>query len=121
MAFSLKPSFVAPNHLIGVRPDGFSILQVLPAAPGRSRLRSHHYTLCAQGRAAVAAQYLASRLRPQMSRSMIAIAESTQKGLAIFGNRSAQGASSAPAVIAFRHYLLARVPAMASDRAPSEA
>jgi TetR/AcrR family transcriptional repressor of bet genes len=112
--------FVAPNHLIDMRPDGFSILQVLPIAPGRSCLRSQHYTHGAADRPAAAAQYLASRLRPLMSRSMIAVAESTQKGLTIFGNRAAPGASIAPEVAAFRQYLLARVPAMAGHRPPAD-
>ena len=112
--------FLAPNHLIDMRPDGFSILQVLPIAPGRSCLRSQHYTHGAADRPAVAALYLASRLRPQMSPSMIAIAESTQKGLTIFGNRAAPGALPAPDVAAFREYLLARVPAMAGQRPPSD-
>ena len=114
-------SFVPPNHLIDIRPDGVSILQVLPIAPGRSCLRSHHYTLCAADRPARAAQYLASRLRPQMSRAMIAVAESTQKGLAIFGNHTARGDSTAPEVAAFRQYLLTRVPALGFDRPPSDA
>lgn len=114
-------SFVAPNQLVEIRPDGFSILQVLPIAPGRSCLRSHHYTHGSEERPAVAAQYLASRLRPLMSPSMIAVAESTQKGLTIFGNRAVQqGASSAPEVAAFRQYLLARVPALGFDRPPSD-
>ena len=112
----LHSRFVAPNHLIDSRPDGFSILQVLPIAPGRSCLRRHHYTYCRELRPAIAAQYLASRLHPQMSRSMIAVAESTQKGLAIFGNRTAQSASTHAGVAAFRQYLLARVPAMSLDR-----
>jgi TetR/AcrR family transcriptional repressor of bet genes len=115
--FAWQRRFVAPNHLIDMRPDGFSILQVLPIAPGRSCLRSHHYTHDAADRTAAAAQYLASRVLPQMSRSMIAVAESTQKGLTIFGNRAAPGA---PEVAAFRQYLLARVPAMAGHRPPSD-
>ena len=112
-----KRSFVAPNHLIDMRPDGFSILQVLPMAPGRSCLRMHHYTHAAANRAAAAAQYLASRMLPLMSRSMIAVAESTQKGLTIFGNRAAPAALEAAA---FQQYLLARVPAMAGTRPPTD-
>jgi len=119
--FSRDLTFVEPNHLVEIRPDGFSILQVLPIAPGRSCLRSHHYTHCSEDRPAVAAQYLASRLRPLMSRSMIAVAESTQKGLTIFGDRAVQqGASSAAEVAAFRQYLLTRMPALGFDRPPSD-
>jgi TetR/AcrR family transcriptional regulator, transcriptional repressor of bet genes len=115
--FGWQLRFVAPNHLIESRPDGVTIFQVLPSAPGRSWLQVHHYTLCAADRTALAAQYLASRLRPQTRRSGIAVAESTQKGLVVFGYQAAQGALSSPAATAFRKYLTARVPAMLSDRA----
>ncbi|HWX79865.1 MAG TPA: TetR family transcriptional regulator C-terminal domain-containing protein [Steroidobacteraceae bacterium] len=117
--FGWRARFVAPNHLIESRPDGFTILQVLPRAPGRCVLRAHRYTLCAAARPAAALQYLAARLRPQRSRSMIAVAESTQKGLVVLGDQAAQGTGSAPETTAFRHYLIARVPALASDRPPT--
>jgi len=118
--YNLRSRFVAPNHLIELRPDGFSILQVLPIAPGRSLMRWHHYTHCPDPRPALAAQYLASRLRPQMGRLMIAVAESTQKGFAIFGHDAAQAASSATEVTAFRQYLLAQVPALGLDQPPAD-
>ena len=118
--YNLRSRFVAPNHLIELRPDGFSILQVLPIAPGRSSVRRHHYTHCPDPRAALAAQYLASRLRPQMGRSMIAVAESTQKGLTIFGHGAAPAASSAHEVTAFRQYLLAQVPALGLEQPPAD-
>jgi TetR/AcrR family transcriptional repressor of bet genes len=118
--YTLHLRFVAPNHLIELRPDGFSILQVLPIAPGRSLIRRHHYTHCPDSRPALAAQYLASRLRPQMGRSMIVVAESTQKGLAIFGHSAARAASTATEVTAFRQYLLAQVPALGLDQPPAD-
>jgi TetR/AcrR family transcriptional regulator, transcriptional repressor of bet genes len=118
--YNRRIRFVAPNHLIELRPDGFSILQVLPIAPGRSLMRWHHSTYCPDPRPALAAQYLASRLRPQMGRSMIVVAESTQKGLAIFGHSAAQAASSASEVTAFRQYLLAQVPALGLDQPPAD-
>src|SRR5665213_3391067 len=64
MGFAWPRRFLAPNHLIEVRQDGLTILQVLPVAPGRSLLRRHHLTLCAADRPAHAAQYVASRLNP---------------------------------------------------------
>jgi hypothetical protein len=118
--FGWRAQFIAPNHLIESRPDGFTILQVLPSVPGRCLLRTHHYSVCAAARTATAMQYLASRLRQQRPRSMIAIAESTQKGLAVFGYQTAQGAAAAPETAAFRHYLIARIPALARDRPPAE-
>ncbi len=110
--------FVAPNHWVESRADGVTVLQVLPIAPGRSRLREHRYTLCAGDRPAAALQYLAARLRPQTRRSMIAMAESTQQGLVVFGYEAAQGATSVPEAAAFRQYLLARIPALAYEGAP---
>jgi carnitine monooxygenase subunit len=118
--FDWQWRFIAPNQLIEMRPDGFTILQFLPVGPGSCRLRSHHYTYCEDNRAARVARYLASRVSPRTTRSMIAVAESTQKGLSIFGDQTAQGASSAREVTAFRQYLLRRVPAMALDRPPAD-
>jgi TetR/AcrR family transcriptional regulator, transcriptional repressor of bet genes len=117
--FGWHPRFVAPNQLVESRPDGVTILQVLPRGPGRCVLRTHHYTLCAATRPGAALQYLADRLRPQRSRTMFAVAESTQKGLVVLGYQAAQGAGSAPEATAFRHFLIARVPALGSDRPPA--
>jgi TetR/AcrR family transcriptional regulator, transcriptional repressor of bet genes len=118
--FGWRAQFIAPNHLVESRPDGFTILQVLPSAPGRCLLRTHRYTVCAGTRPATALQYLASRLRQQRPRSMMAIAESTQKGLAVFGYQAAEAAVSASETAAFRQYLIARIPALARDRPPAE-
>ena len=54
--------FIAPNHLIEFRPDGFTLLQVLPSGPGQSLLRRHDFTLCEDERIARAARYVAARL-----------------------------------------------------------
>jgi hypothetical protein len=51
---------------------------------------------------------------------MIAIAESTQKGLAVFGYQAAEAAVGAPETVAFRQSLIARIPALARDRPPAE-
>ena len=118
--FGWRAQFIAPNHLIELRPDGFTMLQLLPSVPGRSLLRTHHYTVCAATRPATAMQYLASRLRQQRPRSMIAIAESTQKGLSVSGSQAAEAAIGAPETAAFRQYLTARIPALARDRPPAE-
>jgi TetR/AcrR family transcriptional regulator, transcriptional repressor of bet genes len=118
--FGWRAQFIAPNHLIESRPDGFTVLQVLPSAPGRCLLRTHQYTVCAATRPATVLRYLASRLRQQRPRSMLAIAESTQKGLAVFGYQTADAAVGAPETAAFRQYLITRIPALARDRPPAE-
>jgi TetR/AcrR family transcriptional repressor of bet genes len=112
--------FVAPNHRIETRPDGFTIQQVLPIAPGRCLLRQHDHTLCEADRPARAAQYLASRLNPYTRRSTIAVAESTQQGIVTFGHEAANGAQAAPAVTAFRRQLVALMPMMALPRPPND-
>jgi TetR/AcrR family transcriptional repressor of bet genes len=118
--FSWQRRFLTPNHRIELRPDGFTILQVLPIGPGRCLLRQHDHTLCVADRPARAAEYLASRLNPYTRRSAIAVAESTQKGLVTFGHEAADGAQAAPAVAAFRRQLVALIPMMALARPPND-
>jgi TetR/AcrR family transcriptional repressor of bet genes len=113
--------FLAPNHLIEVRPDGFTVYQVLPLGPGRSLLRRHVYSSCEAQRPARAAQYLASRQSPYGRTAAIAVAESTQKGMMIFGDEAAPGTQAAPALVAFRRQLLALVPMLGLARPPNEA
>jgi TetR/AcrR family transcriptional regulator, transcriptional repressor of bet genes len=112
--------FLAPNHRIELRPDGFTILQVLPLGPGRCLLRRHDHTLCGTDRPARAARYLASRLDPCTRPSAIAVAESTQKGIVTFGHEAANEAHAAAAVAAFRRQLVTLMPMMALPRAPNE-
>jgi TetR/AcrR family transcriptional repressor of bet genes len=104
---------LAPNHLIELRPDGLTVLQVLPSGPGRSLLRKHDFTLCEADRAANAARYLASRLNPTTRPSAIAVVESTQKGIVAFGHEAADGAESSPAARAFRGQLFTLMPMIA--------
>jgi phenylpropionate dioxygenase-like ring-hydroxylating dioxygenase large terminal subunit len=119
--FSWQRRFLTPNHRIELRPDGFTILQVLPVGPGRSLLRQHDYTLCQADRPARAAKYLASRLNPYTRPSAIAVAESTQKGIVTFGHEGADNAQAAPAVAAFRRQLVSLIPAMGLARPPNGA
>jgi phenylpropionate dioxygenase-like ring-hydroxylating dioxygenase large terminal subunit len=118
--FSWQRRFLTPNHRIELRPDGFTILQVLPIGPGRCLLRQHDHTLCVADRPARAAEYLASRLNPYTRRSAIAVAESTQRGIVTFGHEAADGAQAAPAVAAFRRQLVALIPVMALARPPND-
>ncbi len=119
--FRWQRRFIAPNHLIEVRPDGFSLFQVLPLGPGRSLLRQYDYSSCEAERPARVAQYLASRQSPYARRAAIAVAESTQVGIVTFGHEAAQGARAAPAVSAFRRQLLALVPMLGLARPPNDA
>ncbi|HME39114.1 MAG TPA: TetR family transcriptional regulator C-terminal domain-containing protein [Steroidobacteraceae bacterium] len=111
--------FIAPNHVIEVRPDGFTILQVLPVEPGRSLIRQFDFTLCESDRVARALRYLASRLYPSTRGSAVAVAESTQKGIVTFGHAAADGAHAAAAAAAFRRQLVMLVPMLALARPPN--
>ena len=111
--------FLAPNHLVEVRPDGFTVLQALPSGAGRSLVRRHDYTLCEAQGPARAAAYLASRLNPYMRPSAIDVVESTQNGIVTFGHEAADGAQGAAAA-AFRRQLTALVPMMAFARPPND-
>lgn len=112
--------FIAPNQLLQSRPDGMSILQVLPTGPGRSLLRRLDFTLCAGGANGRALQYVASRLRPLARRSARAIAESVQTGIVDFGYQAAARVPVPPALAWFRRELQTRVPALALDRPPTD-
>jgi phenylpropionate dioxygenase-like ring-hydroxylating dioxygenase large terminal subunit len=118
--FSWQRRFMMPNHGVEVRPDGFSIFQVLPLAPGRCVIRRHDFTLCDDERAARAAACLALRLNPSLRPAALALAETTQKGIVSFGHAAADGVEPSPAVAAFRRELIARVPMMALSSPPHE-
>jgi TetR/AcrR family transcriptional regulator, transcriptional repressor of bet genes len=110
--------FVAPHQLLETRPDGLSVIQVLPVTPGRCVLRRLDYTVLPPKDSARAAQYLARRLGPYTRRDALKTAQSTQKGWIEFGYGAAGGAAS-PAVAWFRNRLLTRIPALAGERAPN--
>jgi len=106
--------------VIELRPDGLSVLQVLPRGPGRSVLRKYDFTLCEAERAARAARYLASRLNPSTRPSAIAVAESIQTGIVVFGHEAADEAGGSPAAAAFRRQLFALLPMLAGTRPPND-
>jgi hypothetical protein len=103
-----------------LRPDGFTILQVLPLSAGRCLLRQHDYTVCEADAPARAAQYLAWRLNPYTRSAAMAVAESTQIGIVIFGHEAASDEQPEPAVSAFRRQLVALMPMMSLTRPPND-
>jgi len=110
--------FIAPNQLLQWRPDGVSIMQVIPTGPGRCRVRRLDYSRGAHGRNARATGYLAERLRPWTRRSALAAAESAQTGMMDFGYCTHARGALAPAVSWFRRHLIAQAPALALERPP---
>ena len=117
---SWQRRYFAPNHRIELRPDGFTVLQVLPLSAGRCLLRQHDYTVCEADAPARAAQYLAWRLNPYTQPAAIAVAESTQIGIVTFGHEAAAEAQPEPAVAAFRRQLVALMPMMSLARPPND-
>ena len=115
---SWRRQFVAPNQLIETRPDGLSILQVLPLSAGRCLLHQEDYTLLPPEDSARAAQYLAKRISGFVREPTLTGAESIQRGMVDFGYAAAPDAPVSAALAWFRSRLAASIPALARERAP---
>jgi TetR/AcrR family transcriptional repressor of bet genes len=100
---SLKPhqQFVAPNQLLEIRPDGALILQALPSAAGRSRLRRFDFSARGRG-AARRGRDPGQRQVDAWLREQIELAESTQAGLVGAAEEAADAGPVAPALAEFR-------------------
>jgi phenylpropionate dioxygenase-like ring-hydroxylating dioxygenase large terminal subunit len=110
--------YLAPNQWLESRPDGLTVLQVMPTAPGHCLLRELDFTRCKAQRGGRALAYLAARARaPSRSRSL---AESTQRGILDFGYRAGQTSAATSALAWFRRHLIERVPALGLDRPPTD-
>jgi TetR/AcrR family transcriptional repressor of bet genes len=114
-----RRQFMWPNQLVESRPDGVSVIQAIPTAPGRSLLRRQDYTLLPPDDDARAVLQLARRLGPYARRATLAAAESVQTGIVAFGYEAAAGGTTSAAAW-FRDRLLGRIPAMARDGAPTD-
>jgi TetR/AcrR family transcriptional regulator, transcriptional repressor of bet genes len=115
---AIRRHFLAPNHFVSVRPDGWTLLQILPNGPGRCSLRRYRYTWCSADAPAVAAQYLAERLFTLDRASSLGVAESIQRGMINLGHQSSYRRSAE--VCAFHQQLLAMLPVMGFDKPVSE-
>jgi hypothetical protein len=112
--------FIAPNQLLQARPDGLSILQAIPAAAGRCRLRRLQLARGGADPSARARGYLAGRITPWARRSSVKLAESAQRGVIEFGYRASIDSAVPPALTWFRRHILARVPTLAAERPPTD-
>jgi TetR/AcrR family transcriptional regulator, transcriptional repressor of bet genes len=110
---------LAPNQLLQRRPEGFSVIQAIPATPTHCRVRRLDFALGSVDQRTQARAYLADRLTPWTRRSALALAESAQRAVVASGYRAAADQPVAPALAWFWHYLAARVPAFADERPPS--
>lgn len=73
--------FIAPNELIEIRPDGALVLQVIPEAPGRCRIRRFEFGIASPTRAQRCLHYLGQRLVRRWLQQDFALAQSIQAGL----------------------------------------
>jgi TetR/AcrR family transcriptional repressor of bet genes len=108
-----RRQFTAPSQLVELRPDGLSVIQAVPAAPGRCVVRRLDYTVLAPEEGARAVLYLVRRLAPYARRTMLEVAESVQRGMIDYGYGVAAGSGNSPAVEWFRRFLAARIPELA--------
>jgi nitrite reductase/ring-hydroxylating ferredoxin subunit len=93
--------FVSPNELLEIRSDGACVLQVMPTAPGRSRVRRFEFS--AARRSAPRKGHEGAQGRPATwLRGQIALAESTQAGLEGAVDAVAEGGPVVPALAQFR-------------------
>ena len=72
---------VMPNLFVETRPDGATIRQVLPLAPGRSRVRIRRYGMSGTDRVTRAMCYLIARLERVWEREDLLAIESQQAGM----------------------------------------
>jgi TetR/AcrR family transcriptional repressor of bet genes len=113
---SLQPQqhFVAPNQLLDIRRAGALILQVVPSAPGRSRIRRFDFSAA---RAAHKGSGSGARAawRRQIDAwlgTQIELAESTQSGLMAAVDDAAETAAVVPALAQFRALVAALLHAL---------
>lgn len=101
-----RRQFLRPNLLVEQRPGALSILQVLPAGAGRSRVQQFEYAApAADPQALASAERSRSLMRAQLEREL-EVAASTQQGEADPDYEADASAAPSPAVSAFRRMLL---------------
>ena len=90
--------FMPPNQLIEIRPEGALLLQVLPDAPGRCRIR--RIDLCAAHgtRIGRAMNFLSQRLIRRWLEQDVALAASIQSGLQTMAEEAHRGRAGAAGV-----------------------
>jgi AcrR family transcriptional regulator len=94
--------FAPPNQLLELRPDGALVLQVIPEAPGRCRIRQFDYGLAAPSRAQRVLGYLGHRLVRAWLRLDFELASSVQSGLEGSGYEALEAGPIPQALSTFR-------------------
>jgi TetR/AcrR family transcriptional repressor of bet genes len=108
--------FVAPNQLAETAPDGAYLLQVLPVAPGRSRVRRFDFVAGRAARGTAPRRRAAWQKRADASlREQVARAESTQAGLMGTPQDTSDSGPLAPALAQFRAAVAALLHALPQE------
>lgn len=100
--------FVSPNQLLDIHPAGAVILQVVPSAPGRSRIRRFDFSVPRAG-----GKYAAWRRNSDAwLAAQIELAESTHSGLMGAAEDHPDAGAIAPALAQFRGSIAALLQAL---------
>jgi hypothetical protein len=83
-------------------------------------VRRLDFTRCEEARGGQALAYIAARLSPWGRPELMRVAQSVQQGVVDFGYRAGMERPLPPAVAWFHRQLIARAPALAFDRPPTE-
>ncbi len=112
--------FMPPNQFAEIRPDGVTLLRVVPLEAGRCRLLRFDYTTLEPPRRGAAAAYLARRLAPAPDRRWLDLVESLQRGLIAYGYKGSRHGAPAPVAAEFRRWLKTRIDALALGKPPAD-
>jgi hypothetical protein len=106
--------FLPPNQVFETRPDGMSVVQVLPVSTGRCLVRRSDYSILPPDDAARAVLFLAARLGPSPRATAVELAESVQAGKTEFTHAAGSDMPVTAAVGWFHDWLAVRIPAINS-------
>lgn len=107
--------FLAPNHLLELTAGGATLLQVIPLAAGRSRLRRLEYLRSAGGRRK-AAKPRRSSAAPGWVRADVEVAESMQAGILAGAAEIDESPGASAALADFRRSIAALLPGLEAGR-----
>ena len=98
----LQRLYLPPHQLFEIRPDGLTVLQVLPQAPARCRVRRLEFGHVAANPNLRALAFLGARMSRASLARQIEVAASMQAGLAASGYSGEERAPVPPALARFR-------------------
>jgi TetR/AcrR family transcriptional regulator, transcriptional repressor of bet genes len=108
--------YLPPNQLLELRPDGALLLQVIPEAPGRCRIRRFALRAVDASRRQQALNYLARRLIRSWLEQDMALAASIQSGLDVCADALTEAGPVPDALAAFRRSVSALLPQVDPSR-----